>query len=218
MKSLSIRLFDLASVLRRTTTIDETADIAGHHPVAGAKSRSGTRGACELPPQSMAASGPDAQDQQHLLRGGRPRPAALARLGHRCRRCPRLGGQPHADPGPADAQLAQPQVGIARASKTAASSALSCPPSTACASGSARVQVRLAPDWFFVKLHTHGAPEYNQRVLLGEPMVQFHRDLARLAQANPHFRFHYVTAREMYNLAPRRPMRLDRRGPARSRF
>jgi hypothetical protein len=65
----------------------------------------------------------------------------------------------------------------------------------------ARVQVPSRPDWFFVKLHTHGAPEWNQKVLLGEPMVRFHQDLAALARENPDFHLHYVTAREMYNLA-----------------
>ena len=65
----------------------------------------------------------------------------------------------------------------------------------------ARVQVAKRPDWFFVKLHTHGAPEWNQKVLLGEPMVKFHQALATLREENPDFHFHYVTAREMYNLA-----------------
>lgn len=64
----------------------------------------------------------------------------------------------------------------------------------------ARVQVPSRPDWFFVKLHTHGGDEENHDVLLGEPMVRFHEDLARRAQENPRFHFHYVTAREMYNL------------------
>ena len=32
---------------------------------------------------------------------------------------------------------------------------------------SARVQVPTRPDWFFVKLHTHGAPEWNQAAVLG---------------------------------------------------
>jgi len=64
----------------------------------------------------------------------------------------------------------------------------------------AGIQVPSRPDWFFVKLHTHGAPEWNQKVLLGEPMVQFHRDLASLARKDVNFCFHYVTAREMYNL------------------
>lgn len=63
----------------------------------------------------------------------------------------------------------------------------------------ARVQVAGRPDWFFVKLHAHGGPEYDHGALLGEPMVKFHEDLAKLARANPKFHFHYVTAREMAN-------------------
>ena len=64
-----------------------------------------------------------------------------------------------------------------------------------------RVRVPSRPDWYFVKLHTHGANEANMPVLLGEPMRQFHRLLRERADADPNFRFHYVTAREMYNLA-----------------
>jgi hypothetical protein len=64
----------------------------------------------------------------------------------------------------------------------------------------ARVQVPARPDWFFVKLHMHGAPEASHEVLLGEPMRRFHEGLVRLAQENPRFHYHYVTAREMYNL------------------
>jgi hypothetical protein len=65
----------------------------------------------------------------------------------------------------------------------------------------ARVQVPTRPDWYFVKLHTHGAPDVHRRVVLGEPMVKFHEALARRAAENPRFHVHYVTAREMYNLA-----------------
>jgi hypothetical protein len=65
----------------------------------------------------------------------------------------------------------------------------------------ARVQIPTRPDWYFVKLHTHGAKEENQQVLLGEPMVRFHEALARRAAEDANFFFHYVTAREMYNLA-----------------
>jgi hypothetical protein len=64
----------------------------------------------------------------------------------------------------------------------------------------ARVQVPTRPDWFFVKLHCHGAPEYAHEALLGAPMVRFHEALAQHARDNPHFHYHYVTAREMYNL------------------
>lgn len=65
----------------------------------------------------------------------------------------------------------------------------------------ARVQVPTRPDWFFVKLHSHGANEMNQSVMLGEPMMDLHRELARRSARNPLFHYHYVTAREMYNLA-----------------
>lgn len=64
----------------------------------------------------------------------------------------------------------------------------------------ARVQVPPRPDWYFVKLHTHGAPEGNQAVLLGDAMVEFHKGLARRAADDRNFHYHYVTAREMYNL------------------
>lgn len=65
----------------------------------------------------------------------------------------------------------------------------------------ARVQVPTRPDWFFVKLHTHGAAEWNWPALLGEPMVRFHHALALRARDDPRFHVHYVTARELYNLA-----------------
>jgi hypothetical protein len=65
----------------------------------------------------------------------------------------------------------------------------------------ARVQVPKKPNWFFVKLHTHGAKESNTELLLGKCMAQFHEALANRASTNKRFRFHYVTAREMYNLA-----------------
>jgi hypothetical protein len=64
----------------------------------------------------------------------------------------------------------------------------------------ARVHVPTRPDWVFVKLHTHGAEEANQQVLLGEPMLRLHERLAQMAEEDPTFHFHYVTAREMYNL------------------
>ncbi len=65
----------------------------------------------------------------------------------------------------------------------------------------ARVHVHGRPDWCFVKLHTHGAAEENHEALLGDPMVRFHEELARRAGRDVQFHYHYVTAREMYNLA-----------------
>ena len=64
----------------------------------------------------------------------------------------------------------------------------------------AGVQVPTRPDWYFVKLHAHGAMEYDQDTLLGAPMMRFHQSLSEVAAKTPHFHYHYVTAREMYNL------------------
>lgn len=63
------------------------------------------------------------------------------------------------------------------------------------------VQVPTRRDWFFVKLHTHGANEHNMCALLGNPMLQFHEGLRNLARREKNFHFHYVSAREMANLA-----------------
>jgi len=60
------------------------------------------------------------------------------------------------------------------------------------------ISVAGRPDWFFVKLHTHGGIPQNYDMLLGEPIRAFHRALAELDEA--HFKLHYVTAREMANL------------------
>ena len=64
----------------------------------------------------------------------------------------------------------------------------------------ARVQVPARPDWYFVKLHCHGAPESQWEALLGDPRVAFHRALDRRAAEDSRFHVHYVTTREMYNL------------------
>jgi len=63
------------------------------------------------------------------------------------------------------------------------------------------VHVPNRPEWRFVKLHCHGATEDAHATLLGEPMVRFHEELARRAERDPNFQYHYVTAREMHNLA-----------------
>jgi hypothetical protein len=63
-----------------------------------------------------------------------------------------------------------------------------------------RVVVGGRPEWVFVKVHTHGAPERNAAVLLGEPMERFHEALRRYDDG-ARWKLHYVTAREMYNVA-----------------
>lgn len=57
------------------------------------------------------------------------------------------------------------------------------------------------PEWTFVKIHTHGAPEANADVLLGEPMRRLHERLQRDYNDGTRWQLHYVTAREMYNVA-----------------
>jgi hypothetical protein len=65
---------------------------------------------------------------------------------------------------------------------------------------SAGVHVAGREDWIFVKLHTHGAWEANTAMLLGEPMLQFHCELQKLAKTVPGFRYYYVTAQELARL------------------
>jgi hypothetical protein len=65
----------------------------------------------------------------------------------------------------------------------------------------AAVRVDGRPDWYFVKLHSHGAVTENADVLLGAPMIGLHEALARRAGEDRSFKYHYVTAREMVNVA-----------------
>jgi hypothetical protein len=63
------------------------------------------------------------------------------------------------------------------------------------------VQVAGRPEWLFVKLHTHGAIEQQADALLGEPGRAFHRVLNQRYNDGQRYVLHYVTAREMYNIA-----------------
>lgn len=65
---------------------------------------------------------------------------------------------------------------------------------------SAGVTVEGRPDWVFVKVHTHGAPEKNAEVLLGPAMAAFHRAIGTAFNDGRRYRLHYVTAREMVNI------------------
>src|SRR5688572_528873 len=62
------------------------------------------------------------------------------------------------------------------------------------------VHVAGRPDWVFVKVHTHGAPERQGASLLGEGGRALHQALARYNDGR-RWALHYVTAREMYNVA-----------------
>lgn len=56
------------------------------------------------------------------------------------------------------------------------------------------------PDWVFVKVHTHGCVAANMSALLGDPMAAARTHLQRMYRDAPGWQFHYVTAREMFNL------------------
>lgn len=64
-----------------------------------------------------------------------------------------------------------------------------------------QIHVEGRPEWLFVKLHTHGAPEKNAAVLLGEDGRVLHETLTRHYNDGQRWALHYVTAREMYNIA-----------------
>ena len=63
------------------------------------------------------------------------------------------------------------------------------------------IHVQGRPDWVFVKVHTHGAPEDNAASLLGEGGRVLHRELTTRYNDGTRWKLHYVTAREMYNVA-----------------
>jgi hypothetical protein len=62
------------------------------------------------------------------------------------------------------------------------------------------IHVEGRPDWVFVKVHTHGAPDAQAASLLGEAGRAMHRALRRYNDGK-RFVLHYVSAREMFNIA-----------------
>ena len=63
------------------------------------------------------------------------------------------------------------------------------------------ISVEEKRDWIFVKVHTHGAPEKNAGSMLEDTIRDFHGALLRTYRDHPDWTLHYVTAREMYNVA-----------------
>lgn len=57
------------------------------------------------------------------------------------------------------------------------------------------------PHWVFVKVYTHAAPETQAASLLGAGGQSLHRALADVCNDGIRWQLHYVTAREMYNIA-----------------
>jgi hypothetical protein len=63
------------------------------------------------------------------------------------------------------------------------------------------IHVRGRPEWVFVKVHTHGAPEAQAEALLGDAGRAMHHELCSRYNDGERFVLHYVTAREMFNIA-----------------
>ncbi|MGH8865542.1 MAG: hypothetical protein ACREVZ_12980, partial [Burkholderiales bacterium] len=63
------------------------------------------------------------------------------------------------------------------------------------------VHVAGRPEWVFVKIHTHGTKEEDMPTLLGRPAAAMFDHLEGRYNDGVIYRLHYVTAREMYNIA-----------------
>jgi hypothetical protein len=63
------------------------------------------------------------------------------------------------------------------------------------------IHVAGRPEWVFVKVHTHGAPEKQAASLLGDGGRMLHTELTTRYNDGRRWKLHYVTAREMYNIA-----------------
>ncbi len=61
------------------------------------------------------------------------------------------------------------------------------------------IHVEGRPEWVFVKVHTHGAIEKTASSLLGDGGRAMHEALH--AHTGDHAKVHYVTARELFNVA-----------------
>ena len=63
------------------------------------------------------------------------------------------------------------------------------------------IQVKEQPQWRFIKIHTHGTQETDMDTLLGAPTNDMFEYLETKYNDGENYVLHYVTAREMYNIA-----------------
>ncbi|MBN2171174.1 MAG: hypothetical protein JW819_07645 [Candidatus Krumholzibacteriota bacterium] len=63
------------------------------------------------------------------------------------------------------------------------------------------IHVAGRPEWIFVKVHTHGAPEEHREALLGRTAERMYAALCEEYGDGVRWRLHFVTAREMANIA-----------------
>ena len=65
----------------------------------------------------------------------------------------------------------------------------------------ARITIHGRPDWIFIKLHCHGMDPRDEASMHGGPLRRFLEEVVERARTAGTFRVHYVTAREMVNIA-----------------
>jgi hypothetical protein len=63
----------------------------------------------------------------------------------------------------------------------------------------ASISVQGCPDWLFVKLHCHGMDPTQREAMLGEPILNFLRELVQGSPTRNEV-LHFVSAREMVNI------------------
>ena len=63
------------------------------------------------------------------------------------------------------------------------------------------IHVKGRPEWIFVKVHTHGAQEEDMDTLLADARNEMHSYLETEYNDGENYTLHYVSAREMYNIA-----------------
>lgn len=79
----------------------------------------------------------------------------------------------------------------------------SCPPTPDRVDNWVRtgIHVEGRPEWVFVKVHTHGTQERDTDTLLGRPMREAFEHMQSRYNDGREWKLHYVSAREMYNIA-----------------
>jgi hypothetical protein len=65
----------------------------------------------------------------------------------------------------------------------------------------AAITVEGRPDWLFIKLHCHGMDPRDESSMIGEAARRFMREFMDWVRENPFNRLHFVTGREMVNIA-----------------
>ena len=63
------------------------------------------------------------------------------------------------------------------------------------------ISIEGRPEWIFVKLHTHGCNPNNIKMHLGGVLESFYKELSSFVRNVPEMSLHFVTARQMANIA-----------------